>query len=67
MPVLGYKFVVEHIFHVSGKEDCIVNAVACRIHLGIFDSFGNVFNTYNFSRTAAYKVCYRARAGVEVV
>ena len=65
--VCAYETVIQDILHVSRKELCIGDIVQSGIDLGIFDGFGDVFNTNNFTALTGNEVGYRTRSCIEVI
>ncbi|MPN43278.1 hypothetical protein SDC9_190837 [bioreactor metagenome] len=54
--ILVDKILRQHVFHITGKEQRILDAVNISIHLSIFNSLGNVFNTNNLFGLACNKI-----------
>ena len=65
--VFGHKIGSEHIFHIAGKKERVVDAVQGGVHLGIGYGFGHIFYADNAFCRARHKVGNGAGAGVEVV
>ena len=65
--VLMQESVVEHIFHVAGKEQSVRYAVDLGVDLGILDCLGHILDTDDLPRLPRNEIGYRAGAGVEVV
>ena len=59
--------VVEHIFHVAGKEQSVRYAVDLGVDLGILDSLGHILDTDDLPRLPRNEIGNRAGAGVEVI
>ena len=57
----------QHILHIAGKEQRILDAVDFRIDLGVFDGFGHVFDSDNLTRLLGYEVGNGSRARIKVV
>ena len=65
--VLMQESVVEHIFHVAGKEQSVRYAVDLGVDLGILDSLGHILDTDDLPRLPRNEIGNRAGAGVEVI
>ena len=63
----GDKGVVQHVFHVSGKELAVGDPIGIGIGPGIFDGFRNILNAKYFSSFPAHELGYGAGAGIEVI
>ena len=65
--VLCNEVVGEDVLHVAGIEQCVVDVVDFRVHLGVFDGLRNIFNADDFAGLTGYEIGDGASAGIEVV
>ena len=61
------KLLIEHIFHITGKEQGVVNVVDLRINFRIFDGFGNVFYAYHLVGLSSHEISNGTCARVEII
>lgn len=65
--VLGDESVGEHVLHVAGKEDGVVDAVDLRVEFRVGNRLGHVFDANHFFHLPRHEVGYCAGSGIEVV
>ena len=57
----------QHVFHVAGKEQCVLYAVDFRIDFGVFNGFGHIFNPDDLACLLGYEVGNGSCTGIKVV
>ena len=65
--VLVDEVLCQHVFHISGKEQCVFNSVNLGIDLGVFNGFGHIFYAHHLACLACHEVSDGTRTRVEVV
>ena len=58
------KFLSQHIFHISGIEQGILNLINLGIYLCVFDSFRYILDTNHLTSLAGYKIGNGSRSGI---
>ena len=65
--ILVDELLIEDVLHVARKEERVVDAVECRVDLGVFDGFGNIFDADDLTCLARHEVGNGTCTGLEVV
>ena len=65
--VQGDELIGEDVFHVSGKEQGVVDAVDAGVFLGIVDGFGHILDADDLPGLSCHEIGDGAGAGVEVI
>lgn len=65
--VLVDEVLCQHVFHISGKEQCIFNSVNLGIDLGVFNGFGHIFYADYLACVLGYEIGNGTRAGIKVI
>ena len=65
--VLGDKLVRQDVFHVAGKEQCVLNAVDLGVDLGVLDGFGHILDADDLPCLSCHEVGDGPRAGIQVL
>lgn len=65
--VLVDEVLCQHVFHISGKEQCVFNSVNLGIDLGVFNGFGHIFYADYLACVLGYEIGNECRAGIKVI
>ena len=66
-PVLLHKVLGKDVFHITGKEQRVVDTIEGRVNLGILDGIFDIFDAHHLAGIACHEVGNSSCASIKII